>query len=103
MTQEVQALMKALEVGSYNAAPGQLVGGAALQVEDLSCTLRLVTFSCATFASNKEFNRLLKNLNQRQIPYRLTSRRLNKRQLITFSWNKKLKVGKKTLLFRVSP
>ena len=32
----LQSLVKALEAGSYNAAPGQLVQGSALQMEDLS-------------------------------------------------------------------
>lgn len=38
-------LTKALEAGSYNAAPGTLVQGSALQVEDLSGVMNLVTFS----------------------------------------------------------
>lgn len=38
------ALLKALEAGSYNAAPSTLVQGAALQIEDLSSTMRVVTF-----------------------------------------------------------
>lgn len=40
----VQALVKALEAGSYNAAPATLVQGAALQVEDLSNILHNTTF-----------------------------------------------------------
>jgi hypothetical protein len=36
--------MKALEAGSYNAAPGQLAQGAALMVEDLSPVMHNVTF-----------------------------------------------------------
>jgi hypothetical protein len=36
--------MKALEAGSYNAAPSTLVQGAALQVEDLSPVMHNVTF-----------------------------------------------------------
>jgi hypothetical protein len=36
--------MKALEAGSYNAAPGQLAQGAALMVEDLSPVMQNVTF-----------------------------------------------------------
>lgn len=38
------ALLKALEAGSYNAAPSTLVQGAALQIEDLSSTMQVVTF-----------------------------------------------------------
>lgn len=45
MASEVtQALLKALEAGSYNAAPSTLVQGAALQIEDLSSTMTVVTF-----------------------------------------------------------
>jgi hypothetical protein len=45
MASEVtMALLKALEAGSYNAAPGTLVQGAALQIEDLSSTMQVVTF-----------------------------------------------------------
>lgn len=45
MASEVtQALVKALEAGSYNAAPGTLVQGAALQIEDLSSVMHVVTF-----------------------------------------------------------
>lgn len=45
MASEVtQALLKALEAGSYNAAPSTLVQGAALQIEDLSSTMQVVTF-----------------------------------------------------------
>ncbi len=36
MAESVQHLMRALEVGTYNAAPGNLQQGAPLQVEDLS-------------------------------------------------------------------
>jgi hypothetical protein len=44
LTENLQSLMKALEAGSYNAAPGTLVQGAALQVEDLSPVMHNVTF-----------------------------------------------------------
>lgn len=40
----IQALVKALEAGSYNAAPSTLTQGAALQVEDLSAVMQNVTF-----------------------------------------------------------
>lgn len=42
--ENIQALVKALEAGGYNAAPGSLVQGAALQVEDLSPVLHNVTY-----------------------------------------------------------
>jgi len=44
MVEQLNDLMKALEAGSYNAAPGQLNQGAALQVEDLSPVMENVTF-----------------------------------------------------------
>lgn len=40
----IQSLTKALEAGGYNAAPASLVQGAALQVEDLSSVMEVVTF-----------------------------------------------------------
>lgn len=42
--EQLQSLVKALEVGSYNAAPEALSQGAALQVEDLSPVMQNVTF-----------------------------------------------------------
>lgn len=42
--EQLEKLVKALEAGSYNAAPSSLVQGAALQVEDLSPVLENVTF-----------------------------------------------------------
>lgn len=42
--ESIQALVKALEAGGYNAAPSSLVQGAALQVEDLSPVMENVTF-----------------------------------------------------------
>jgi len=42
--EQLQQLVKALEVGSYNASPDSLSQGAALQVEDLSPVMQNVTF-----------------------------------------------------------
>lgn len=42
--EQLQALIKALEAGSYNAAPGSLQQGSALQIEDLSPVMQNVTF-----------------------------------------------------------
>ena len=39
----VTSLVKALEAGSYNAAPSNLVQGAALLTEDLSNVMQVVT------------------------------------------------------------
>lgn len=44
MIEQLQSLMKALEAGSYNAAPGQLAQGAALMMEDLSPVMQNVSF-----------------------------------------------------------
>jgi hypothetical protein len=44
LTEQINDLMKALEAGSYNAAPSTLNQGAALQIEDLSPVMELVTF-----------------------------------------------------------
>lgn len=44
LTEQINDLMKALEAGQYNAAPNTLTQGAALQVEDLSPVMELVTF-----------------------------------------------------------
>lgn len=40
----IQALVKALEAGGYNAAPSALVQGSALQIEDLSPVMQNVTY-----------------------------------------------------------
>lgn len=42
--ENLQALVKALEAGNYNAAPGTLTQGSALQVEDLSPVMVNVTY-----------------------------------------------------------
>jgi hypothetical protein len=44
MIEQLQSLMKALEAGSYMAAPQNLEQGAALMVEDLSPVMQNVTF-----------------------------------------------------------
>jgi len=45
MIEQIQSLVKALEAGSYNAAPGTLVQGAALQIENLSPIMNNVTYT----------------------------------------------------------
>jgi hypothetical protein len=42
--EQLQGLVKALEAGGYDAAPGTLVQGSALQTEDLSPVMNNVTF-----------------------------------------------------------
>jgi len=44
MIDQLSDLMKALEAGSYNAAPGQLNQGSALQIENLSPVMQNLTF-----------------------------------------------------------
>jgi hypothetical protein len=44
VAEQINDLMKALEAGNYNAAPSTLNQGSALQMEDLSPIMELVTF-----------------------------------------------------------
>jgi hypothetical protein len=41
----IEALVRALEAGGYNAAPANLVQGSALQVEDLNPVMECVTYT----------------------------------------------------------
>lgn len=52
----IQALVKALEAGGYNAAPSQLVQGASLQVEDLSPVMQNVTYDNSHIKLQKMLN-----------------------------------------------
>ena len=56
MKEQLQALMKALEAGSYNAAPGTLTQGAALQKENLSPIMQNVTFTEKHLKLQKELD-----------------------------------------------
>jgi hypothetical protein len=87
--------MKALEVGN-NYPNSQLSQGATLQIEDLEVTLKCVTFECAIFMTDRQFNRFLKNLEKRNIHYALITK--NPRHLL--DWNKKLRIKGRTLKFR---
>lgn len=51
--ESIQALVKALEAGGYNAAPSTLIQGAALQVEDLSPVMENVTWDDAQIKLQK--------------------------------------------------
>ena len=53
MLEQLQGLMKALEAGSYNAAPSTLVQGAAYQIEDLAPVMVNVTASEETIKLQK--------------------------------------------------
>lgn len=54
-TDLIASLTKALEAGSYNVAPSQLVQGAALQVEDLSSVMQVTTFEDDAIKLQKSF------------------------------------------------
>lgn len=41
---KMRLLERALEAGSYNTNPSTLIGGSALKMEDLSATMKMVTF-----------------------------------------------------------
>jgi hypothetical protein len=51
---KIEELMKSLELGSYNAAPGSLEQGSALQVEDVSPVMHVVTFGDQHLKLQKE-------------------------------------------------
>ncbi len=51
---KIEELIKALELGSYNTAPGNLVQGPALQVEDVSPVMHNVTFADQHIKIQKE-------------------------------------------------
>jgi hypothetical protein len=51
---KIEELMKALELGSYNAAPSTLEQGSALQVEDVSPVMHVVTFGDQHIKLQKE-------------------------------------------------
>jgi hypothetical protein len=51
----LQTLVKTLEAGQYNSAPSQLVQGSALQIEDLSPVMQLVTFDDSHIKLQKLF------------------------------------------------
>jgi hypothetical protein len=53
MLEQLQSLMKALEAGSYNAAPSTLVQGAAYQIEDLNPVMVNVTAAEETIKLQK--------------------------------------------------
>jgi hypothetical protein len=56
MIEQINDLMKALEAGQYNAAPGTLTQGSSLQVEDLSPVMENVTFKDSAIKLQKAFS-----------------------------------------------
>lgn len=54
MLDKIQELKKALEAGSYNAAPGSLSQGAALQIEALDKVMHTITFQDKEIKLQKE-------------------------------------------------
>lgn len=53
--QKLEELKKALEAGGYNAAPGSLTQGSALQMEDLSPVMNVATFDDSKIKLQKIF------------------------------------------------
>lgn len=53
--QKIEELKKALEAGGYNAAPGSLSQGSALQMEDLSPVMNVATFDDSKIKLQKIF------------------------------------------------
>jgi hypothetical protein len=53
--QKLEELKKALEAGGYNAAPGSLTQGSALQMEDLSPVMNVATFDDTAIKLQKLF------------------------------------------------
>ena len=58
MIEQMQGLLKALEAGSYNAAPSTLTQGAALQIEDLSPVMHNVTYQDKHIKIQKDMPKL---------------------------------------------
>jgi len=56
MNDQLQSLIKALEAGQYNAAPSTLTQGSALQREDLSPVMEVVTFEDKAIKLQKEIS-----------------------------------------------
>lgn len=53
--QKLESLKKALEAGGYNAAPGSLTQGSALQMEDLSPVMNVATYDDSKIKLQKMF------------------------------------------------
>jgi hypothetical protein len=70
---QIEELKKALEAGGYNAAPGTLTQGSALQMEDLSNIMNVTTFQSQAIKLQKIFksNQVKSTLVQfnRQLDY----------------------------------
>lgn len=55
LTQQIDGLVKTLEAGQYNTAPGQLTQGSALQIEDLQSVMYNVTYDDSHIKLQKMF------------------------------------------------
>ena len=55
MLQKLEELKKALEAGGYNAAPGALTQGSAIQMEDLSPVMNVATYDDSKIKLQKIF------------------------------------------------
>ena len=76
-----------------------LTNGAALQVEDLSVTMKVVTFQCPQYATMKQVERLRKTLLKRKISHVFNFKVTPAGELAW--WNFKIVVGKRTLMYLV--
>jgi hypothetical protein len=56
LMKSLETLVKTLEAGNYNVAPGQLVQGSALQIENLEPVMRNVTFDDSHIKLQKMFS-----------------------------------------------
>lgn len=54
--EQIQSLVKALEAGSYDAAPSRLTQGAALMIEDLANVMQVVCIQSKAIKLQKELN-----------------------------------------------
>ena len=77
LLKSLEGLVKTLEAGNYNVAPGQLVQGSALQIENLEAVMHNVTFEDSHIKLQKLFTvkkakSLLVQYN-RQLSYGLLS------------------------------
>lgn len=74
-----------------------LTGGAPLVIEDLDVTMPCVTYQEPYLVLEQELSRILKQLNQRRIPYKMERRGFDKDY--PWRWNVNLTVGSREYPF----
>lgn len=77
----------------------QLVGGSALQVEDLDVTMRVVTFTVPTLTTSQKLQRFLRNLETRDIGFSFEHVPESNTKLALWNTRAKVKVGARVLIF----